>query len=755
MQEQKSLLHIALFFFFALAFVSCQESDVPLERPHKVLILQSYSTESEQTQKATELYNKAFQEEGLNVELEFLNGEMPHMNRANIMWDYLTKYIDTQKEDPEVIIINDDDMFHSVMSDSAWATRAPIVFGGVNYLGDYNPGKYKNITGFLDTPDLKENLRLIKELTGTNLIYTVLSIHDEDEYRKEALTKAVQELGMVHDVDQSISKMSTLRLHDNTKTYILTLSAAHPEINSTDSTESDRTLIMENAILNAKYAKHLQLRWSTTSNTFIDRSEAPQFTAVNELFGSKHPRFLAGYFTSLETQIQDEVHYAAEILRGTSLSLLPLTEHKKGYYMDYRAMEKLNLKLDDYQEKFTIINVPFHVKHPILYGLIIMGVTILGMLILALLTYLLITAKNRKQRKMLHELAENNRKRELALGQSMTTIWQVKDGYVYQVGSNLKTSIRNFRTFIHPDHQEQFNRILNIEEPNGKHMVRMQIAYDRENYHWYELIYNITDKNRKERHIEGVSMNIDTQKRNEETIFKTNENQELVNIKETIMANMSHDIRTPLGAIVGFADIMAAEGDLLVEEERMEYADIIKQNSLMLETMISDILDEKSEIGVFKFHFEEVNISKLIHQVWVNNKILCPKHLVLCEQQDWDSSLTLNIDMNRIQEVLNNFLSNAFKFTPDGTITLGWRVATDEIELYVQDTGVGIAKENLDTVFDRYYKTAETHKGTGMGLNICKTIIEQHGGHVKVASDLGKGSRFSAFLKKEKEGGAA
>ena len=198
--------------------------------------------------------------------------------------------------------------------------------------------------------------------------------------------------------------------------------------------------------------------------------------------------------------------------------------------------------------------------------------------------------------------------------------------------------------------------------------------------------------------------------------------------------------------MVGFADVMVAEGELLTDEERMEYAQIIRENSQMLVTMISDILDEKSEVGSFKFHMQNVKVSDLIHRVWQNNQVLCPKHLKLWEKHEGDYDYVQEMDPSRIQEVLNNFLSNAFKFTAQGNITLGWRMTTDEIELYVQDTGTGISPQDQKNVFERYYKTSETHKGTGMGLNICKTIIEQHGGRVAVESELGRGSRFSAFL---------
>lgn len=746
MRKYKSFAYLAILAISSLVLFSCQSKTPHNSRKKKVLILQSYSENNDYSKKATKLYEEAFSKENLNVDLTFRYGGMPNMPRMYLIPDFLSSLIDTMTVYPDVVILNDDDIFHAVMSDSAWACRMPIVFGGVTYVDENRYSKLNNVTGFIDKPDIKTNLELIKELTNTQFISIELGDKDQDRLRYKDLVNAINDLGMVYDRKQRLNQMQILEIPKGNTTFVSTLSGDNPYLALNDTTNSSSEYITENYFQNAKYAKHLQLRWTSTSNTYIDRSEAPQFTAVNEQFGDVNTRFLAGYFTPLETQIADEVSYAAEILRGTSIRILPQKEHKKEYFMDYNAMKQLNLKVSDYEDKFTIINIPYQIEHPfVFWSMVIIG--ILGIIsIISLVTYAAISSMNRKQEMMLNELKENLRKRELALGQSMTTLWQIKNGIVNQLGSNRSISVDEFREFIHPDHRNIYDQVLAMNQPNGKQVVRVKIAYDQKNYQWEEIIYNLTDKNKTEKHLEGVRMNIDDLKKQEESILKANENEELVNIKETIMANMSHDIRTPLGAVVGFADIMVAEGEMLSDEERMEYAEIIKQNSQMLETMIGDILDEKSEVGIFKFYKKNIKVSTLIHQVWQNNKVLCPKHLEFKEQQENHTELTLYVDSNRIQEVLNNFLSNAFKFTPTGSIIVGWRIAAMEIELYVQDTGIGIAKEDLDSVFERYYKTAETHKGTGMGLNICKTIIEQHNGHVNVSSELGKGSRFSAFL---------
>lgn len=748
----KKTLHLFLAISIMLVVSSCIQPFEKDERIYKVLVLHSYYQDSEYYKQSVALFDKYFKEEGLQVELIHKNGDMPHMSRQNMVRDALSaEVIDIEYEEPDLTIVNDDDMFHAVFQDSAWLSKRPLVFGGVNYMGDVNLSRFNNITGFTDKPDLEENLRLIKELTGTNIIFTELDSEPEDSLREVDLQKAIANLGWKQlTPNELLSNEMYKSPIDSICVVEIAATNTHLNIEAQDSDMAIR--IHEAGMLDAKYVKHLQLRWSSTSNTYIDRSVMPQFTCVNQLFGDSKIRFLAGYFCSLETQIRDEVHYAAQILRGTSIALLPIKNHEKDYFMDFRAMKLLKMDVAEYRDKFQIINMPFKDRHEHLFWFLVISGIIAALSVVIAITWLTLSKYNKKYERIIQELQENNEKRDLALGESKTILWQIKDGALHLTSTGDSYNISALRERVDDEYKPFIDRLLGMGEIDGKHVIRVRLLTKDNTYAWYEIIYNLTPRNRKEKHLEGVAMDITDAKLGEDTILKANESQEIVNIKETIMANMSHDIRTPLGAVVGFADIMAAEGELLTLDERKEYAGLIKQNSKMLATMIGDILDSKSEIGVFKFHKEQVNISELIHTVWTNNRVLCPKNLKLRELQDSDTQLCLYIDPHRIQEVLNNFLSNAFKFTHSGQVIIGWQQVNHEVELYVQDNGVGIAPDKLSTVFERYYKTSEVHKGTGMGLNICKTIIEQHNGRVEAKSKLGEGSRFSAFLKLDNDG---
>ena len=124
-----------------------------------------------------------------------------------------------------------------------------------------------------------------------------------------------------------------------------------------------------------------------------------------------------------------------------------------------------------------------------------------------------------------------------------------------------------------------------------------------------------------------------------------------------------------------------------------------------------------------------------------------PSHLDFRLVQPADD-IMIKIDDSRVQQVLSNFLTNAAKFTQKGSVTLGWNLDTEtnKVELFVEDTGIGLSEEDCKMVFSRFYKKNEFKQGTGLGLSICKAIVIRLGGTIKVKSELGKGSRFSVFF---------
>ncbi len=224
--------------------------------------------------------------------------------------------------------------------------------------------------------------------------------------------------------------------------------------------------------------------------------------------------------------------------------------------------------------------------------------------------------------------------------------------------------------------------------------------------------------------------------------------QEAVNanqLKSLFLQNMSHEIRTPLNAIVGFSEVLNGSEDVdLSAEERKEMLGLIETNTELLTTLISDILDlSKLESNTYTLNLTPAGVSELCHSVVASMAHRVPPEVELrLEEPDNARLVTLNTDAARLQQVLNNFLTNACKYTERGSIVLAYRILDDAIEFSVTDTGSGIPADKAETIFERFEKLDSFKQGTGLGLNICRRIAGLVGGRVYVDTSYKDGARF-------------
>lgn len=210
-------------------------------------------------------------------------------------------------------------------------------------------------------------------------------------------------------------------------------------------------------------------------------------------------------------------------------------------------------------------------------------------------------------------------------------------------------------------------------------------------------------------------------------------------LKSAFLSNMSHEIRTPLNAIVGFSSVMA---DIDDPQERKKYNGIIESSNKRLLLLIDEVLDlSKIESGMFQFTLEPVKLNDLFREIFASHQFYGGHSSLQLNLPKKD--VTVVTDSNRFTQVMSNLINNAIKFTPNGRIEIGYRLHHNFVECYVDDNGIGIAADKIDRIFDRFVKVDDFAPGSGLGLSICKTIVERLGGDISVLSEPGKGSSFS------------
>ena len=291
---------------------------------------------------------------------------------------------------------------------------------------------------------------------------------------------------------------------------------------------------------------------------------------------------------------------------------------------------------------------------------------------------------------------------------------------------------------FHPDDRRMmlrfFDQVLIREASHLRRDVR--ILREDGTYTWTRVNVMVRDFRPEDGIIDMVCVNYDITELKEterKLIAARDKAEELDRLKSAFLANMSHEIRTPLNAIVGFSSLLTETEDM---KDRKQYMAIVQENTELLLQLISDILDlSKMESGAFEFVKSDTDVNLLCSEIIRSLRMKVPAGVELVFEECLPGCHVW-ADKNRLNQVISNFINNALKFTFSGSITLGYYRQTDGyLRFYVRDTGMGIPKNKIKTVFDRFVKLNSFVHGTGLGLSICKSLVEQMGGTIGVESE--------------------
>ncbi len=250
-----------------------------------------------------------------------------------------------------------------------------------------------------------------------------------------------------------------------------------------------------------------------------------------------------------------------------------------------------------------------------------------------------------------------------------------------------------------------------------------------------------------------LAASVTERKRAEEELKQANEElKKLDQIKSDLISTVSHELRTPLAAIKNAVELLVTGKTGVTNQTQAKFLTIASRNIDGLSQMIDEILDfSKLEAGKLEFNFSEVDIRDVIQNVMTAFKPQAVAGSLTLEPNYPIALPTVYIDSKRIEQVLNNLLSNALKFTPmGGQVVVGAHHIREMVEVSVADTGIGLSPDEQKRVFERFYQAGDpltrTSRGTGLGLSIAKQLVEAHGGSIGVESEAGKGSRFFFML---------
>lgn len=414
------------------------------------------------------------------------------------------------------------------------------------------------------------------------------------------------------------------------------------------------------------------------------------------------------------------------------------------YFCTYMLNLTINIALD-----IQILNMLPHV-------LLVLVIISLGVV----LWYQVKAGKQLKSElQMLDKVGKHNVEYEFVLGTMKLSIWHldVKTGKLtfehdfrekdskYMASADGMTMVDSLLTLDPRDSErvrQSLTDLCNGQTSAYHEIYRVLVPYNN-TFYWEESYATVAarDVDGKPVKIVGTTQCIDDRKAMEEALVKArNRAEESDRLKTAFIANMSHEIRTPLNAIVGFTSVLP---DIDNEEERKSLLDLIHENTQKLLRIVDDVVNiSKIESGQEQLVMTTFDLNTMLAEAMAvfAEKLNPGVELNISFAQD---ALSVTTDMIRLSTIAKHLISNAMKFTQQGSIIVGFDNPVDgRVCIWVRDTGKGIAEENLERIFERFYKVDEFIPGAGLGLSICRVMASSLGGSVTVESKLGEGSIF-------------
>lgn len=506
--------------------------------------------------------------------------------------------------------------------------------------------------------------------------------------------------------------------------------------------------------------------WFNLYKIIGSTSNVPIFTMWD--MGLSDSYTAGGYFPSTNDLSESSLSLVLRILNGENARSIPFTQAEPHAYLNYYTLSRYHHININYPEDAIYYHKPENLFYKYIYYFAFGGLILLGCIIYMMqrIGYLnkqkKIHKKNfEEEQKLLQQIKIRDFKLALSLKVSTINPWiyDVEKGMIYE--DNIKKILEGkskvniplpigqeaFFEKIHPDDRPRIIKAV-TELKNGvsdyiKEECRM-ISSESDIYDWYILqaaIYERNNTGRIQTIVGTTTLNSEAKKKEFELMEAIKKAEESDRLKSAFLASMSHEIRTPLNAIVGFSEAITLIDD---KEEQKEILKIINRNNKLLLRLINNIIDiAKIESGGIEHNVIQTDASALVDDVISSFSSEKGDDVELIAKIP-EPEFYISIDRGCLVKVLNNFMSNAIKFTESGTIEIGYDIINDSsrIRFYVKDSGCGIPEDKSEEIFLRFVKLNEFTQGTGLGLTICKLIADSMGGEVGVSSLIGEGSEF-------------
>ena len=742
--------------------------------PKRISLIYSMTKNDIGNKKLEKLLYEEFHRQGIEAIFDKFYIDCTKLNEKEEI-EYARRYLELleSKSTDLILTIGDQATYSFLSTRHRLLSSIPVLACNVRFPNEELIEEYdlQKVYVLRDSPDLKRNIDFIKTLYPHNMeiIYnidlTYLGHKSFDKLSKVVDRQSVRVLGYQKAF---VQESDYEHLTEMIEYFNLTPGLVNDRVKRSGLTISlcpfryirgaSLLVMLEQSKREQKNQAFLLDKLDMMAIPIVTALNIPSFSCICEGFG-ENAKIVGGYMATESISAKAIADLATRLLRKEKVGMPKIRDLEKEYVLDWIYFSEFAGDISNVPKDVSIINYPFYDRYR--KELYILGGLFVISFILVTISLLRTHRRSLIERRNLQMLQEVHKRLSLSVDGGKISLWNIQEGvlefddnYTQLVGLEQRRFTKeDMIQYTHPDDVQLLSSFYEtLHQSPGMQIQRIRFCFGKEgaDYEWYELRCSSLKDARGEIMLAGTMQNIQKLVEHEHQLILAKQIAEKAELKQSFLNNMSHEIRTPLNAIVGFTNLLIAEGaDEIEPEEKATMLEIINTNNELLLKLVNDVLEiSRLDSGNLSFDIKECDITKIVKEIYMTYQTLIQPSLNFLLELDETIPLSANIDSLRFTQVISNFLNNANKFTKKGTITLGCKIDKEhrEVCVYVKDTGKGIDDKELMMIFDRFYKTDEFEQGSGLGLSISKVIIERLAGRIEVDSEVGKGSCFSVVL---------
>ena len=698
--------------------------------PKRISLIYSMTKNNIGNKKLEKLLYEEFHRQGIEAIFDKFYIDCTKLNEKEEI-EYARRYLELleSKSTDLILTIGDQATYSFLSTRHRLLSSIPVLACNVRFPNEKLIEEYdlQKVYVLRDSPDLKRNIDFIKTLYPHNMeiIYnidlTYLGHKSFDKLSKVVDRQSVRVLGYQKAF---VQESDYEHLTEMIEYFNLTPGLVNDRVKRSGLTISlcpfryirgaSLLVMLEQSKREQKNQAFLLDKLDMMAIPIVTALNIPSFSCICEGFG-ENAKIVGGYMATESISAKAIADLATRLLRKEKVGMPKIRDLEKEYVLDWIYFSEFAGDISNVPKDVSIINYPFYDRYR--KELYILGGLFVISFILVTISLLRTHRRSLIERRNLQMLQEVHKRLSLSVDGGKISLWNIQEGvlefddnYTQLVGLEQRRFTKeDMIQYTHPDDVQLLSSFYEtLHQSPGMQIQRIRFCFGKKgaDYEWYELRCSSLKDARGEIMLAGTMQNIQKLVEHEHQLILAKQIAEKAELKQSFLNNMSHEIRTPLNAIVGFTNLLIAEGaDEIEPEEKATMLEIINTNNELLLKLVNDVLEiSRLDSGNLSFDIKECDITKIVKEIYMTYQTLIQPSLNFLLELDETIPLPANIDSLRFTQVISNFLNNANKFTKEGTITLGGKIDKEhrEVCVYVKDTGKGIDDKELMMIFDRF-----------------------------------------------------